>query len=471
MVYVTGGLNAFIREDDVVIFGRLADRERDEDEFDDDEEQELVLFQGALSGEDANLAANARLARAGLIPAKEIVSNAMQRRARTLIIEPKGSLAAIRLIIDGVAHPGGTIPDKRGLAVVQMIKLLAGLDVKVRNREQSGGIKAEFRETPYTLYTKTEPARGGQERLVVLIKNQKEQILTPQDAHLTEDMKSKIREICTGGDGLIVICGPPGSGSTTTSIVVLHTIDAFLYSIYSIANTRGRELINVTSFEREPEWDLDSTIQRALRKEAGVLFMDPLTDAESAQTAFKFRSKLAIVCEVKAPTPAAAIQQLIKWVEDPEVVASGLRGVITQKLIRTLCDDCKEAYRPNPKLLKKIGLPPETKVLYRPPNPPDPEEIGAEEAVTVEELCADCEGLPYHGRTGIYEVLEVTSGMRSVIRDGAKPEAIKKQMREEGMLMLQKDGLRIVQSGKTSLEELQRVFAPPKPRPGKRRRR
>ena len=140
---------------------------------------------------------------------------------------------------------------------------------------------------------------------------------------------------------------------------------------------------------------------------------------------------------------------------------------MTQKLIRKLCDPCKEAYRPHPKLLKKLGLPPETKVLYREPSEPDEDDP---DALPIEEMCADCDGLPYHGRLGIYELIEVTEGMKTVIMEGGDPDAIKRQALEDDMPTMQKDGLRHVAAGTTSLEELQRAFSSGKSRKKRRRR-
>ncbi len=228
----------------------------------------------------------------------------------------------------------------------------------------------------------------------------------------------------------------------------------------------GRELINVTPYEPDEEHDLEMSFDRILRREANVLFLDPLEDPEVAQTVFEYSDRLAFIAEFPAPDPATAIQTLISWV-GADVVAQKLHGIVTQKLIRKLCDDCKEAYRPNPKLLRRLSLPPETKVLYRAPVPDEEDP----EAPTVEELCEPCAGLPYHGRIGMYELLQMTDGMKEVVLGGADPAAIKEQMKLDNQQTLQKDGLRLVTEGVTSLEELQRTLSPPRRRPGGRKRR
>ena len=441
----------------------------DDDDFDDEEEEiEQILFQGAVNGKDANLKKNAKLARAGLVPAKQIVSDAVDRRAHDLMIEPKGPKAAVRLMVDGVGYGAGAIPGKRALAVIQMLKLLAGLDIEQRRQKQVGGIKAEFRETPYELTVESVPVKPGIERLRIRVENLNNRLLKPNDVGLTDDFKTKFREMMQQQSGLVVVCGPPGSGTTTTSYCLAHTIDSYLYSVFSLADVGTRDLTNITQFEPEEGHDLEINFDRMIRKEANVVFLDPLDDAETAKTIFEYRDKIAVLCEIEAPNPAAAIQKLLGWADDPELVASTLKGVVTQKLIRKLCDDCKQAFRPNPKMLRKIGLPKTVKVLYREPtvDEEDPD------APSIEEMCEDCDGMPYYGRVAMYEMLEVTDGVKDVIRNGADAAALKRQMEEEDMQTLQKDGLRLVAEGVTSLEELKRAFAPPRPkrRPQRRRR-
>jgi type IV pilus assembly protein PilB len=129
--------------------------------------------------------------------------------------------------------------------------------------------------------------------------------------------------------------------------------------------------------------------------------------------------------------------------------------VISQKLVRLLCPDCKQAYRPNPKLLQKVGLPPETKVLYRAPKPEEEEEEDEDY-----EPCEKCGGVGYFGRTGMVEFIETTPAMKEIIEAGADAAKIREQAKKEKMQSWQSDGMRLVAAGKTSLEELQRVFKP-----------
>jgi type IV pilus assembly protein PilB len=434
---------------------------REPDDFDDDEdddEREMILFQGALNGQDANLAANARLVRAGLIPSKNLITNALNRRAEMIVMDPKGQMTLVRFVIDGVAYPGAKLSRQQGLAVTQMMKLLSGLDIQQRKIPQSGGVRAELAETKYELRVESTPIAQGAERLTVRARNLKNDIETPAGAGLTDDMRTKIRELSHTGSGALLVCGPPHSGTTTTSYAVLRSIDAYMQSIFTIADMGGRDIIHVTPFAVDPSVSWNETIERILRVEAHVLFMDPIHNSETARNVLDAQKRLVIVAEFTAKDAAHGIAQLCQWAGDPKLVAGGLRGIISQKLVRLLCQHCRTAFRPNPKLLQRIGLPPETKTLYRATTAPPPRQLDDDDDEEEYIPCSKCNGIGYLGRTALFELIEMTDPMRTLVVENPDVAEIKKLARAEGMTTLQGSGLELVAKGRTSLEELQRVF-------------
>lgn len=433
-----------------MIFGFRKKKEVEEEE---QEEREQVLFQGPLNEREVDLSKNSRLVQAGLAPAKHLVSDALDRRAGMLRIDPKGQNAVVRLLIDGVAYPGGRLSKQQATAVTQILKLLAGLDTKERKKPQSGGMHAEFAETPYKLYVNSKPIKGGAEQLTLRVQNLNETLETPEDVGVTDELKEKIREWGSHNHGVMLCCGPPKSGTTTTAFAAVRSIDAYLYAIYSLRDLGDWELPGVTPFEASPDDDLETTLKRVVRQEANVVFVDPVRDAETAKTLFNVQDQLTVLSEMPAQDPSQAILQLCKWLGDPKTVAHGLNAILTQKLIRTLCTECREAYKPNPKLISKVGLPEDTKVLYRPPKVPQQPSRNDEY-----EPCPHCRDIGYRGRTAMFGYVEMTDAMRELIAKGPTAEAIKKQAKQDKMLTLQQDGLRLVAEGKTSLEELQRVF-------------
>ncbi len=435
----------------------MARDDDDDDDGEEDEDVEQVLFQGPMMGRETNLKQNPRLVKAALVPAKKMISDALSRRAGIIILEPVQGRVALRFIVDGIPYPAGALPGQRGMAMIQMLKVLAGLNPQERNEAQSGGIYAEFADTKYQLLTETIPLQPGVERMRIRVVNPKISFISPKPAGMPDDLSELLRSFTEDSKGIVLACGPAESGVTSLSMCVLHSVDPYMYCVYNMADRGTHELMNVSDYEFEPGHDLETSFERVLRREADILYMGKLQDPAVVQTIFDFAGRACFVGEIDAPTPADAIIKLVEWV-GMDLVANHVKAIISQKLIRKLCDDCKQAFRPNPQLLKRLGLPAENTVLYRAPSPPDEDD---EDAPTIEELCEDCDGVPFHGRAPVYELLEMTDGMREVIATNLSVEAIRQQMTAENMRTLQKDALRLVVSGTTALEEVQRSFAPP----------
>ena len=433
-----------------MVFGLFGKKKDDHEDEDDEEDLEPVSFLGPVSGQEVNLKANGRLVEAGLIRAKDLVTDALSRRADTIRIEPKGPQSVVTILVDGIPYPGGKLAKAEGMAITQMLKLLAGLDVKERTKPQSGGIKAEFETKPYILGIKSIPIADG-ERLLVRVTDSKLKLDTPPDLGMGDEMRVKLRELCAS-PGIILVVGPTGSGTSTTLYAVVRNVDAYMYTIFVITDTEGRKLQQITPLEVNPKDDLKTTLARAARQEANVILCDPLKEAEAAKALFSKHEDVMMLAEMGAKDTPAAVLQLIEWVANPEIVGAGIKAILTQKLIRLLCPDCRMAYKPKSDFLKKLGLPEDTQALYR--KPPDPAEG------SLEERCEKCGGMGYFGRTGMFEMLEMSDGMKQVLKTKPDAATIRSQMKKDKMTSLQQDGLRLVAEGKTSLEELQRVFKP-----------
>lgn len=430
-------------------FGRQQADDDDDDEEDDDEERDLVLFQGALNGVQPNMKENSRLVSAGLMRAKEIVTDGLDRRAGQIRLDPKGERSLISFVVDGLAFAGDRISKQEGLAVTQVLKLLAGLDIKERKKPQQGGIKSEYSETPYEIVVISQPVEGG-ERLTIRTTNLKVKLDTPQDLGFSDVLRQKMRAAASD-PGVFLIVGPPGSGVTTLKFAVMRGVDCFTHQIFTVGET-GKKLDNITPFKPNEGDPIDVTLARIVRVDGDIIMTPDLKDATLAKIIFEECEKASLITEMPAKDPPSAVVQLLEWVGDPAIISQRLNGIITQKLIRTLCSDCREAYRPNPQFLKKVGLPEDLKVLYRKPKPDE------EEDEEEHEPCEKCNDLGYYGQVAMIELLEMTPDMRALIATNPDAASIRVQAKKEKQITLQQDALRLVADGKTSLEEVQRVF-------------
>ena len=439
-----------------MVFGFGKKREEVDDDDDDDggEDEDVVLvnFQGALNGKTADMAANARLVQAALRPTKDLVTDGLERRAETIRIDTKGERAQVALSIDGMPFAGGRLAKPQATAITQMLKVLCGLDARLKGKHQLGGVKAEYEGTKYELSVEIAPQPDATERVTIRVRNLSHKLDTPNDLGFSESLKQTIRDLTSNRHGLIVCCGMPGSGVTTTTYALLRGIDVYLYSIYSIAKT-SRELLNIKQFEVNEGDDLKTSMMRMMREEADVIFVDPIRNAETTQQLLSVADQICIVSEMQAKDCSTAIAQLVEWSGDPQRASEVIDGVFSPKLVRLLCTQCREAFRPNPKLLEKVGLPPETKVLYRKGEPIVNEKTGEED-----DACEKCGGVGFYGRMAMMEVIVMSDPLRKLVAEGAPSDQIKALARAEGCLTFHKDGLRLVAEGKTSLEELQRVF-------------
>ena len=414
-----------------------------------------VLFQGVLSGDQPDMKPHAKLVRAALDPTKGIVTDALARRADSIRVDLKGPRARVTFSIDGINYPAKAMPKKQGHAVVQMIKVLAGLDSSQRGEPQQGGVRAELRGEAYELKVSTLPIGDGFERLSIFVRNFSEELDKPQDVGIAQELKDAIREMTGHRRGLFLVCGPRRAGVTTTTYAAVRCLDAYLHQIYTIGDTDGRELINVSAFDVQEGNDLDTTLTRCVRAEADVVLLDPIRDAEDARTVFTFHADVAMITEFAARDAASGIIQLVEWLGNPQPVAEGLSGILSQKLIRRLCPSCKQPFKPNPKLMKRLHLSrEENRILYRKGQPPTQPLPKGE----TYEPCQHCFDVGYVGQIPIFELITMTEGMQRVVAGGGDVDAILKQVREEEMVTLRDDAIRLVGDGTTSLEELQRAF-------------
>ena len=334
-----------------------------------------------------------------------------------------------------------------------MLKLLCGLDPKLKGQAQEGGVKVDFHGLPYELTLQATPQPTGADRIILKTRNLKENKSTLEDLGYPASLKATLREISSHRKGLVIFAGPPGSGVTTASYAFLKGLDLYMYSTYTIVKMGSREVYNVQQFEQNEGDDYAFTLERMIRSEADVIFLDPIQDAAMAKIAAGAADRVTILAEMPAKDAASGIVQFADWIGDRAKTAELLAGFFSQKLIRTLCPACRQAFKPNPKLLQKVGLPPETKAPYRKPeHEPDPK------TGELPDPCEKCGDVGYFGRIAMVEAVLPSDTIRKLITDGASADQIKAQARAEGMLTLHKDGLRLVAEGKTSLEELQRVF-------------
>jgi general secretion pathway protein E len=379
--------------------------------------------------------------------AKELVYDAVLRRATDIHLEPTPEQLSVRYRIDGILHAAEPFDRPTGDAVINVFKVLAALDISEKRKPQDGsfGAKLEGRELEFRVATSG--SKSG-EKLVMRILDNAAGVSRLEDSGMRTKLMSDIRAIVSQPHGMFLCCGPTGSGKTTTLYACLREIDRYQKNIITVEDPIEYHLDNITQMEINTKsgQTFAGSLRSILRQDPDVIMIGEIRDQETAMIACQAATTGHMVFStVHSNDTITALFRLLDLGVEPFMIASALSAVLGQRLVRVLCEACKEPYKPKPEFLKKANLPADkVDVFYRRPENP-------------EQVCPQCGGTGYLGRTGIFELLLITEPMRDMIRDNPSINAIRAEARKNGMIYMQEDGLRQVIQGKTSIEELLRV--------------
>jgi general secretion pathway protein E len=379
--------------------------------------------------------------------AKELVYDAVLRRATDIHLEPTQEQLSVRYRIDGILHAAEPFDRPTGDAVINIFKVLSALDISERRKPQDGSFAARSEGREIDFRVATSGSKGG-EKLVMRILDNAATVARLDEIGLRPKLVGEIRSLVTQPHGMFLCCGPTGSGKTTTLYASLREIDRFQKNIITVEDPIEYHLDNITQMEINTKsgQTFAGSLRSILRQDPDVIMIGEIRDQETANIACQAATTGHMVFStVHANDTVTALFRLLDLGVEPFMIASALTAVLGQRLVRVLCETCKEPYKPKPEFLKKANLPADkVDVFYRKPSDP-------------EQVCPQCGGTGYLGRTGIFELLIITEAMRDMIRENPSINAIKAEARKNGMIYLQEDGLRQVIQGKTSIDELLRV--------------
>jgi type II secretory ATPase GspE/PulE/Tfp pilus assembly ATPase PilB-like protein len=378
---------------------------------------------------------------------KELVYDAVLRRATDIHLEPTQEQLSVRYRIDGILHAAEPFDRPTGDAVINVFKVLAAMDISEKRKPQDGsfGAKLEGRELEFRVATSG--SKGG-EKLVMRILDNAAGVSRLEDSGMRNKLVTEIRGMVTQPHGMFLVCGPTGSGKTTTLYACLREIDRYQKNIITVEDPIEYHIDNVTQMEINTKsgQTFATSLRSILRQDPDVIMIGEVRDQETATIACQAANTGHMVFStVHANDTVAALFRLLDLGVEPFMISTALSAVLSQRLVRILCEACKEPYKPKPEFLKKANMPADkVDVFYRRPENP-------------EQVCPQCGGTGYLGRTGIFEMLIITEPIRDMIRENPSINAIRAEARKNGMIYLQEDGLRQVIQGKTSIEELLRV--------------
>ncbi|HKI95432.1 MAG TPA: type II/IV secretion system protein [Gemmatimonadales bacterium] len=383
-----------------------------------------------------------------------ILSEGIVSRASDIHIEPEEGGVAVRYRIDGVLRQVMKVPRAAGVPLISRLKIISSLDIADRLRPQDGRARVAVNGVPVDLRVSTLPASLG-EKVVVRILDSRRTVLSLDSLGLAERESEAIRGLLENRDGIILVTGPTGSGKTTTLYSALRHIQSEGVNIVTVEDPveyRLQGIVQVQVHERAG-LTFASALRSILRQDPDVVLVGEIRDKETAQIAVQASLTGHLVMSTLHTNDAPnAVTRLTDIGVESFKIATALRGVVAQRLMRRLCPTCKEVWVESipPKLHKWI--PPDTP-LYR--------AVG----------CPECAMTGYRGRFSIVEVLEITPDVERRIAKNATADVIADAARQNGMVTLWDSGLAHVLKGESTVDELLRVVDVPQedaPASGKR---
>ena len=375
-----------------------------------------------------------------------IIMEAVRYRASDIHIEPKTKYTLIRYRVDGMLHSKIKVPADLHSAVVSRIKILAKMDIAERRRPQDGRITVKTGMRLVDMRVSCLPSING-EKVVLRMLDKSASIKGLNNLGVLPDDLKRLELMATRPQGVIISTGPTGSGKTT-----------MLYSILAAIMDSNK---NFETIEEPVEYFLEEATQVAVREKIGLTFaqvlrstlrQDPdiilvgeMRDFETADVAFKAALTGHLVfTTLHTNSSVASITRLMDMEIKPYILASALQGIIAQRLVRRICNDCAVEVVPDADLLRALKVPP-----------------GAIDATVLKgKGCSNCNGSGYSGRVGIFELFVMTDDYRQMISSAYREGELLQLARNEGMKTLLEDGLVKVKLGYTTLEELLRVLGP-----------
>ncbi len=369
---------------------------------------------------------------------------AVKEGASDIHIEPFERELRVRYRIDGDMYLRLTPPKRYQGAIVSRIKIMSNMNIAEKRLPQDGRIQIKIADKPIDLRVSVLPSTFG-ERVVMRLLDKSKGVVDLERFNLSERDHRVLINVITRPNGIILVSGPTGSGKTTT--------------LYSILNRLNQPDVNIITVEDPVEYTMHGINQVQVNEKAGLTFavalrsilrQDPddvligeIRDGETAQIATQAAlTGHLVLSTIHTNSAPATITRLLDMGVEPFLIASSLICVISQRLVRRLCDKCKVAYKPDPEMTRKIGLSPQetaTIIFYQ---------AGG---------CDECLKTGYRGRLAIFEIMEVNDEIAKLIVQRADATVVRKKAIEEGMTLLMADGVRQIRAGLTTIEEVAAV--------------
>jgi type II secretory ATPase GspE/PulE/Tfp pilus assembly ATPase PilB-like protein len=417
---------------------------------------------------------------AAFVPVKFLLADALTQRADKIMLDYTADAVGIRYQIDGIWHnampkvremkkgeEGPSVDRALGDMMLAVLKRVCHLNMQERRARQEGKLRIEFGGNKYDTTFLSQGTQTG-ERVVLSFAIVTKHVRTLEELGMRDKQREQLKDIIgPGAQGIVVFSALPGDGLSTTWQISLRSTDRLMRDFITVEEVGKHEPdvenVDVQKFNTAAGETPQGLLPKLILRQPEVICMPELTQAhaEALNILCKWladENKFSIV-SLRGKEGADALARLMALGATAEVVAPQVKAVIYTRLIRRLCETCREAVQPTPELLQRLGIPPgRVQVLYRERQPLTPEQQQEMKKKGIPLICPHCNGLGYRGRIAIFEFLVLDDRMREALAQGAAVDQLKQLSRAAGNRSLQEEGILLVALGTTSLTELQRVL-------------
>ncbi|MFH0855693.1 MAG: ATPase, T2SS/T4P/T4SS family [Candidatus Omnitrophota bacterium] len=376
-----------------------------------------------------------------------ILEEGVKKKVSDILIEPFSSRLRLRFRIDGVLHEQSAPPKNMHPPIVSRIKVMSDLNISEHRLPQDGRFKLKFTGREVDFRVSILPSSFG-EKVAIRILDKSQATLNIEKLGFSPYILASLEKVAKLPHGMILVCGPTGSGKTTTLYSIMKFIDNPEKNIVTVEDPVEYQLEGINQVTARPDIGLTfaAALRSILRQDPNVIMIGEIRDYETVDIAIK--SALTghlVISTLHTTTAAGAIVRLVNMGVEPYLINSSLVCVAAQRLVRKICSYCKEEH-----VIKKVVL---ENLKIKLDGASEPKFFRGRG-------CPRCFNMGYSGRTGIAEVLLLSSAVRGLILESAQEHLIKQQARKEGMRTLREDGVAQALKGLTSLEEVLRITAP-----------
>lgn len=378
---------------------------------------------------------------------RDVIADAIRRRASDIHLEPLERRFRVRHRIDGVLHEAEAPPQRLQLPVISRLKIMAGLSIAEKRVPQDGRIRAEVDGRTLDLRVSSLPTTHGESIVMRVLDQESLRLGLPELGFLPDDQAAFAQQLASP-DGIMLVTGPTGSGKTTTLYASLHHLNQADRKIITVEDPVEYQIagINQVPVNAATGLTFATALRAMLRQAPNIVMIGEIRDQETVEIAFNAALTGHLVFSTLHTNDApSAVTRLIDIGAKPFLVAAALRSVVAQRLVRRLCARCRQPHLPSAWELRALGL-------------DDPARLeGARFARGAG--CPACHGTGYHGRIGLFEIFPVHDGIRAMICAQTTAARLRAQARADGMRTMREDGIRKVLAGLTTIEEVVSVTA------------